>query len=74
MGSNAEGKLGVGGKSLKHSNVPCLVESLNDIIKVSCGMSHTLAITEKGEAYSWGQGFYGALGVSKNGLESYFTP
>jgi len=27
-------------------------------------MSHTLAVTEKGEAYSWGQSFYGALGLS----------
>ena len=27
-------------------------------------MSHTLAVTENGEAYSWGQSFYGALGLS----------
>ena len=28
MGSNAEGKLGVGENTLRHSNVPCLVEGL----------------------------------------------
>ena len=54
MGSNAEGKLGIGDKALKYSNVPCLVESLTQVKKVSCGMTHTLAITESGEAYSWG--------------------
>ena len=45
MGSNSDGKLGVREKSLKCSSVPCLVEGLTDVIKVACGMSHTLAIT-----------------------------
>ena len=44
MGSNTEGKLGIGEKTMKYSNVPCLVESLTNITKVACGMSHTLAI------------------------------
>ena len=48
MGSNAEGKLGIAEKTLRFSNVPCLVEDLSDIVKVSCGMSHTLALTESG--------------------------
>jgi alpha-tubulin suppressor-like RCC1 family protein len=48
MGSNSEGKLGVSEKQLKHSNVPCLVENLDLIVKVACGQSHTLAISEEG--------------------------
>jgi alpha-tubulin suppressor-like RCC1 family protein len=74
MGSNSEGKLGVGDKTLKSSNVPCLVEGIENIVKVTCGMSHTLAINDKGEAYAWGQGFYGATGVSKNGIDTHFKP
>jgi len=54
MGSNRDGILGVGEKTLKSSNVPCLVESIENIVKVACGMSHTLAISHKGEAYAWG--------------------
>lgn len=46
MGSNAEGKLGIGEKTIKHSNVPCLVETVQNIKKVVCGMSHTIAINE----------------------------
>ena len=26
-------------------------------------MQHTLAINDKGESFSWGSGFYGALGL-----------
>jgi alpha-tubulin suppressor-like RCC1 family protein len=37
------------------------------ISHVSCGARHTLAITEDGEAFSWGLGHYGVLGRS-------FTP
>jgi alpha-tubulin suppressor-like RCC1 family protein len=64
MGSNADGKLGINNHKLKQCNVPTLVEGIFNVTQVSCGMSHTLAVTENGEAYSWGQSFYGALGLS----------
>ena len=32
---------------------------------IACGASHTLIYTDDGEAYSWGDGFYGALGLNK---------
>ena len=54
MGSNADGKLGVGENTLRQSNVPCLVEGLQGIAKVACGTSHTLAVTHRGEVYAWG--------------------
>ena len=37
MGSNADGKLGVGDCDMAFSNVPCLVEDLVNIKKVVCG-------------------------------------
>lgn len=47
MGNNINGRLGLGDKSLSHSSVPCLVESLVDytISKVTCGWTHTAAIS-----------------------------
>ena len=54
MGSNAEGKLGVGERSLANSNVPCLVEGISNISKIACGLSHTVAVSADGDCYSWG--------------------
>jgi len=64
MGSNFHGRLGLGDQTLTHSSVPCLVESLLNerIMNVSCGTSHTIAITDIGDAFSWGLGEFGALG------------
>lgn len=64
MGNNSDGKLGVGQPHLKNSNVPCLVENLAGIVKVACGGSHTLAVHENGQVFSWGQGYNGALGLN----------
>lgn len=63
MGSNTEGKLGIGSMDVRNCNVPTLVEGIRGVSKVACGGSHTLAMTFEGEAYSWGQSYYGALGV-----------
>jgi alpha-tubulin suppressor-like RCC1 family protein len=49
--------------------VPCLVESLTseNLLTVSCGASHTVAVSDEGYAYSWGQTEYGALGIGNCG-------
>jgi alpha-tubulin suppressor-like RCC1 family protein len=46
MGSNANGKLGIGADPDQVANcvIPTLVPSLKGICKVVCGRSHTLAI------------------------------
>ncbi len=57
MGNNSDGRLGIAEKEhRKMVNVPVLVERLLDfkILKVSCGSAHTVAITDQGEAFSWG--------------------
>ena len=64
MGSNSEGRLGTGVSDMRSCNVPTLVDGLVNIRKVSCGSAHTLALSEDGQAYAWGQAFYGALGIS----------
>lgn len=35
------------------------------IIKISCGSSHTLALTDKGTVFSWGSNANGRLGQGK---------
>jgi len=64
IGSNAEGRLGIGSRSIDRVSHPTLIESLlsNKCMKISCGWAHTLALMESGEIYSWGAGESGALG------------
>ena len=33
------------------------------IVDIACGENHTIAATDRGEAFSWGEGRYGAVGV-----------
>ncbi|DBB10767.1 hypothetical protein WJX82_005865 [Trebouxia sp. C0006] len=35
------------------------------VTKVACGQNHTLALTQEGQAFSWGNGGYGRLGHVK---------
>lgn len=74
MGSNANGKLGVGDRMMRNSPIPCLVESLSQwcAVDVACGFGHTVAVIDKGKAFAWGLGEYGALGLQ--GCESQWLP
>ena len=53
MGSNRDGRLGIDQRSLTYTSSPYLVESLSSytIVKVSCGWTHTAAITGIGKLY-----------------------
>jgi len=53
--------------------IPQLIESLSNesIIKISAGNNHSMAITELGELYTWGEGIYGQLGHGVNNNEQY---
>lgn len=66
MGSNQDGKLGIGNRTVS-VNVPTLVESLDHVqlVSVSCGWTHTVALTASGQVYSWGLSEQGALGHGK---------
>ena len=52
---------------------PTLIESLSNesIIKIAAGNNHSMAITELGELYTWGEGIYGQLGHGINNNEQY---
>lgn len=65
IGSNRYGQLGWGQTGSSH-NMPCKVQYINKekFKHVSCGNSFTVAITEEGEVYSWGENTNGQLGRS----------
>ncbi|XP_026866327.2 probable E3 ubiquitin-protein ligase HERC4 isoform X1 [Electrophorus electricus] len=45
--------------------VKCLSEA--HIVQVTCGYRHSLALSRKGQIFSWGQNRYGQLGLGKEG-------
>lgn len=73
MGSNIDGKLGVGDLRVTNSKAPCLIERLSslEILDISCGGSHTLALDKRGSIYSWGLGEFGVLGTGRSTTETY---
>ncbi|CDW78422.1 UNKNOWN [Stylonychia lemnae] len=77
VGKNNEGQLGVGDPSLAKSSAPLLVDALPKdenlwTVQVSCGGNHTAAVMSNGDVYSWGQGNYGATGISTT--QNTFAP
>lgn len=74
MGNNAEGRLGIGNRSIKQCASPCLVETLSAhrAVSVSCGWGHTAAVSENGDLYTWGAGEQGALGLGST--ETQWVP
>mmetsp|Transcript_18157 Transcript_18157/g.23892 ORF Transcript_18157/g.23892 Transcript_18157/m.23892 type:complete len:547 (+) Transcript_18157:211-1851(+) len=61
-GGGEHGQLGHGDKVNK--TTPCLVEALRDkvLVQITCGWSHTVALTDDGKVYTWGNGDHGKLG------------
>ena len=74
FGSNADGRLGVGDRSIPLRSLPTLVPDLvsTPILSVSCGAAHSAAVTASGDLYTWGQGSFGALGTG--GSLNHWSP
>lgn len=45
MGSNIDGRLGIGNRAIERCSTPTLVEGVNGVTQVACGWGHTLALT-----------------------------
>lgn len=70
FGCAENGKLGLG--VLKASVVvstPTKIEELNDIVLISCGAGHSLAINKKKSLFLWGSGWKGQIGNGKKSTE-----
>lgn len=74
MGSNIDGRLGIGDPTTKFSSSPCLVESLTsqNILNISCGGGHSIVTNSEGLISSWGYGENGALGLGNT--QNQFVP
>jgi len=61
-GGGEHGQLGHGDKVNKM--VPCVVGALADsrIVQITCGWSHSVALSQKGQVFTWGNGDHGKLG------------
>ena len=49
--------------NLFHPNIP---EYLNNIVAVSAGYEHALALSEDGEVFAWGNNDYGACDIPED--------
>jgi alpha-tubulin suppressor-like RCC1 family protein len=65
MGSNSNGKLGLGDLSISEAREPNLITDTFkvDFTHVALGENHTMAITDAGDAYGWGEGLYCGLNM-----------
>mmetsp|Transcript_18428 Transcript_18428/g.33190 ORF Transcript_18428/g.33190 Transcript_18428/m.33190 type:complete len:631 (-) Transcript_18428:2760-4652(-) len=74
LGSNTDGRLGLGDKAIRYKTTPTLVKALADldIVQISCGWGHSAALTAEGRVCTWGNGASGALGTGA--IESEWKP
>ncbi|XP_014258903.1 RCC1 and BTB domain-containing protein 1-like isoform X2 [Cimex lectularius] len=71
-GFNIVGQLGLG-NTMNQLN-PCRIMALSNtvIVKIVCGNSHTLALSDEGKVYAWGANTYGQL--ASNSKNNVLTP
>lgn len=66
FGRGEYGRLGLADRTGSSKLRPVRVKSVLEgyrVVQVSCGGSHTLAVTHDGKAWSWGRGSFGRLGT-----------
>ncbi|MBY3619975.1 hypothetical protein HGO21_10500 [Acinetobacter sp. CUI P1] len=70
VGGNEHGQLGIGAQSSTVLVEPVQVKGLTDVISVSAGDAHSLALRKDGTVWAWGGNEQGELGDNsgKNGL------
>ena len=61
-GINEQGQLGLGDRARRNTLQELLLKEIQ-IISISCGIYHTMALTNRGEIYGWGNNGDGQLGL-----------
>jgi len=61
-GSNSDGQLGTG-TNLNYASQPAQVTTLTDVVAISSGGYHSLALKSDGTVWAWGSNLYGGLGT-----------
>ncbi|KAL0246729.1 hypothetical protein GEMRC1_007940 [Eukaryota sp. GEM-RC1] len=68
-GAGWSGRLGHGSWSIDEY-FPRRIESLSNVVDISAGYSHSLAVMSNGEAKAWGSGTHGRLGTGSSSSSS----
>ena len=71
-GDNNYGNLGIGTKDNYAHPIPVQVPALTDIIAISVGNGHNMALKSDGTVWTWGYNYYGQLG--DNTTSSSYSP
>ena len=50
---------------IKTQKIPTLISLPKKITSLATGLYHVIGVTENGEAFSWGHGMHGQLGIGK---------
>ena len=58
------GVVGLGGSAYSEKTKPLPNLENIKIVQVSCGEFHSMALSDKGDIYTWGMGFEGQLGLN----------
>lgn len=67
MGQGKAGELGLGSKATI-AREPTLVEGIDDVVQIACGLRHVVALRRDGSVWGWGSSRHGELGpVSPTG-------
>lgn len=69
-GHNNWKQLGIGYNAPAVVNHPTRVYNVGSVKQISCGYEHSIALTESGEVYSWGNGEGGLLGHGELDVEA----
>jgi alpha-tubulin suppressor-like RCC1 family protein len=69
-GDNEFGQLGIGNSDIINSSTPRRIEGVHGVVAVAVGNKHSLALTDEGNVWSWGNNTEGQIGHA-NQTESY---
>ncbi|MDD5529694.1 MAG: FlgD immunoglobulin-like domain containing protein [bacterium] len=66
-GTNSEGELGIGSSDFTPHSTPVQTLNLTNIIAISAGTMHSLALKSDSTVWAWGDNSYGEIGDNTNG-------
>lgn len=69
-GDNEFGQLGIGNSDVINSSAPRLIEGVYGVVAIAVGNKHSLALTDEGVVWSWGNNEKGQIG-HMNQAESF---
>lgn len=73
-GSNAYGQLGTNPGLVSSRNQPQQITGLSNVVAISAGSYHSMALTADGTVYAWGNNHYGQVGQGSIAVSVIWQP